>query len=147
MDECDDFSSYGTLFLSFNADTRNHYYFPTKGFKSQLRFEYVMPLSHNPVNEIFDNSFVGYFKYDQNIKLSNRFVLRPGLFAGGVIRQDDFVPFQHCFAAGGLNPDNYVDTYGDFTGVHFIQSVGYYMGIVSMKLQYNFCNRRYEPLF
>ncbi len=146
MDEYKDFSSYGTLFVSFGADTRNHYYFPTKGFKSQLRFEYVMPLSHKPVNEVFDNSFVGYVKYDQNIKLSTKFVLRSGLFAGGVIRQDDFVPFQHCFAAGGLNPDNYVDTYVDFTGVHFIQSFGYYMGIVRMKLQYNFFKKMYFTL-
>jgi len=146
LDKCNKFSSYGTLFVSFDADTRNHHYFPTKGFKSEFKFEYVLPLSQNRTRNFFTNSAIIYLKSDYYLKLSDRFVLSPGLFAGGTIRQKDTVPFQHRFAAGGLNPNNYIDTYVDFTGVHFIQSFGYYMGIVRMKLQYNFFKKMYLTL-
>ncbi len=146
LDKCNKFSSYGTLFVSFDADTRNHHYFPTKGFKSEFKFEYVLPLSQNRTRNFFTNSAIIYLKSDYCLKLSDRFVLSPGLFAGGTIRQKDTVPLQHRFAAGGLNPNNYVDTYVDFTGVHFIQSFGYYMGIVRMKLQYNFFKKMYLTL-
>ena len=145
LDKYGEFSSYGTLFASFSADTRNHYYFPTKGFKSDFRVEYVMPLSKNWASDIFTNSVIIYLKYNHYFKLSDRFVLNPGLFASGAIKQKD-IPVQHLYAAGGLNPNNYIDTYVDFTGVQFIQSFGYYMGIARMKLQYNFYKKMYLKL-
>ena len=37
---------------------------------------------------------------------------------------------------GGLNPQNYVETHVDFTGVNFVQSWGYYTWILRAKLQY-----------
>ncbi len=146
LDRFKEFSSYGTLFATFNADTRDHQYFPTRGSRTELRFEYVMPLSKDWSEEIFTNSFVVYLKYDQSFKLSKRFVLRPGVFAGGTLRQKEFAPLQHAFAAGGLNPDNYVNTYVDFTGVQFIQSFGYHMAVIRMKLQYNFMKKMYLTL-
>jgi NTE family protein len=138
-----DFSSYGTIFLSLNADTRDRPWFPTRGLSAAMRLEYVMPLSANWSRELFNNSAILYLKYDHNFPLSRRFVLQPGLFAGGLLQRSAQPPVQHLFAFGGLNPENYVDPYVPFTGVHFLQKFGYYAGIVRMKLQYNY----YKKLF
>ncbi len=140
------FSSYGTVFASLNADTRNKSLFPTKGFTSEIRFEYITPLSKNVIKEIFTNSGIAYMKYEHYLKLSDKVVLNPGYFVGITMKQDEVVPVQHLFAAGGLNPNNYIGTCVDFTGLHFIQTYGYYMGIARMKLRYNFMKKMYLTL-
>ncbi len=140
------FSSYGTVFVSLNADTRNKSLFPTKGFTSEIKFEYVMPLSKNVFENLFTNSGIAYMKYEHYFKLSNKLVLNPGYFVGITMKQDEVVPVQHLFAAGGLNPNNYIETCVDFTGLHFIQTYGYYMGIARMKLRYNLMKKMYLTL-
>ncbi|MBI9038801.1 MAG: patatin-like phospholipase family protein [Bacteroidales bacterium] len=140
------FSSYGTVFASLNADTRNRSLFPTKGFTSEVRFEYIMPLSKNVIKDLFTNSGIAYMKYEHYLKLSDKFVLNPGYFVGITMKQDEVVPVQHLFAAGGLNPNNYIATCVDFTGLHFIQTYGYYMEIARMKLRYNFMKKMYLTL-
>ncbi len=138
-----EFSSYGTLFASLKADTRDRANFPTRGFTAILRGEYVMPLSKNWVSELFTNSAIFYLAYDQSIPLSGKFVLQPGLFGGALIRSDDSPPPQHAFALGGLCPANYVDQYRSFTGLDFFQEDGYYSAVGRLKLQYNL----YKKLF
>ena len=146
FNEFQKFSSYGTFFVSLNADTRNKSLFPTKGFTSEIKFEYIMPLSQNVLKELFTNSGIAYVKYEHYLKLSNKLVLNPGFFAGATMKQDEVVPVQHLFALGGLNPNNYIDTYLEFAGLNFIQSYGYYMGIARMKLRYNFVKKLYLTL-
>ncbi|MDD4602877.1 MAG: patatin-like phospholipase family protein [Bacteroidales bacterium] len=143
LDDFQEFSSYGTIFIELNADTRDRINFPTTGCLAALRGEYVMPLSNNWASKLFSNSFVLYLSYDQNISLSRRFVLQPGLFGGALIRSDDSPPPQHFFALGGSCPSNYVDPYRSFTGLHFFQEFGYYTAVGRLKLQYNL----YRKLF
>ncbi|MBN1198116.1 MAG: patatin-like phospholipase family protein [Bacteroidales bacterium] len=140
------FSSYGTPFVSINADTRDDANFPTRGFLATLRAEYVMPLSGNWVKDIFTNSAIIYLKYIQSIPLSKRFTLRPGIFAGGTLKQSDFPPVQHLFALGGLNTRNYVETFLDFTGAQFVQNYGSYTLVGRLKLQYNVFKKNYITL-
>jgi len=141
-----DFSSYGTAFCSFYADTRDRAYFSTRGFKSTLRIEYVMPLSDNFVNTVFTNTFIIYLKTDHYIPLSKKFTLQPGLFLGSTIRQDQIAPVHHFFSVGGLNPDNYLENHVPFTGIKAIQSFGMHAGIVRLKLQYKFVKKIYLTL-
>jgi len=138
-----EFTGYGTLFASFNADTRDNPRFPRKGFQSELRVEYVMPLDDNFVSQLFDNSFVMYLNYEHNIPIRQRWVLRPGLFAGGTIPSNASVPFQHAFAFGGLNPKNYISSFVPFTGVKFFQRIGYYALVGRAQLQYNVFKKFY----
>ena len=140
------FSSYGTPFISINADTRDDAYFPTRGFLVTIRAEYVMPLSGNWVKQIFTNSAIIYLKYIQSIPLSRKFTIRPGIFAGGTIKQSDSPPVQHLFALGGLNNRNYVETFLDFTGAKFLQNYGNYALIGRLKLQYNLFKNNYITL-
>ncbi len=131
------FTSYGTVFLSFNADSRDRAYFARKGIVATLRGEYVMPLADNWSRQIFSNAGVFYLKYEHFIPLSPKFVLQPGLFAGGIIWDKNSPPPQHIFGVGGLCSRNYIDQYVSFTGFQFIQKFGYYSTIVRLKLQYN----------
>jgi len=140
------FKSYTTPFVSINADTRDHGYFPTRGFQATLRAEYVIPLSGNWVKEVFTNSGIIYLKYDQSIPIHKRFTLRPGIFAGGTLKQSDQPPVQHLFATGGLNNRNYVESFLDFTGSQFIQDFGNYALIGRLKLQYNIFKKNYITL-
>ena len=140
------FRSYGTPFISINADTRDDAYFPTRGFIGTLRAEYVMPLSGNWVKQIFTNSAIIYLNYIQSIPLSKKFTLRLGIFAGGTLKQSDSPPVQHLFALGGLNNRNYVETFLDFTGAQFVQNYGSYSLIGRLKLQYNLFKKNYITL-
>ncbi|MFC2107788.1 BamA/TamA family outer membrane protein, partial [Bacteroidota bacterium] len=137
-DPLTDFNSYVNGFASFNADSRNKQYFSTSGFKSELKVSYIIPLGNNDVwtKELFTNSLMYYLKYDQNIPISNRFTLKPGVFAGGALKQDS-PPIQHWYGVGGLMPINYQDNFVCFTGVKFVQSYGLYAAIARLKLQYN----------
>ncbi len=132
-----DFNSYGNVFLNFGSDTRDKNYFPTKGVFARFSLKYIIPLSDNWSRELFTNAIVIYGKYDKNIKLSKRIVLRPGLFFGTTLKQSQQPPIQNYFAVGGLNPQHYIDNHVDFTGVKFIQSFGLHTAIVRLKLQYN----------
>ena len=140
------FTSYGTIFLSLKADSRDRPYFPRRGATMTLRGEYVMPLSKNWSEELFADAGVFYLKYEHNIPLSGRFVLQPGLFAGGAVWDHNRPPLQHGFGVGGFCSRNYVDQYVSFTGVQFIQKFGYYSAIFRLKLQYNLYKNIYLTL-
>jgi NTE family protein len=139
----EDFSSYITLFVVFNADTRDRAFFSTKGFIAKARVEYVIPFSENWSQDLFTNSFIAYINYLQDVRLGKRFTLKPGLFVGTTLRQDDTPPIHHTFALGGLNPSNYVDKHIYFTGLRFLQSFGYHTYVARLKLQYNIFRKFY----
>jgi len=143
MEAYSSFSSYGTFFATFSIDSRNHAYFPTTGSKSELRFEYVMPLSENWSQNLFTSSFILYWKYDLNIHFARRFVFRPGFFVGSTLSSENKPPYQHNFGFGGLNPSQYVNTMVPFTGLQFVQKFGYHAAVLRMKLQYNFYKKLY----
>jgi NTE family protein len=138
-----EFNSYGTFFVSFGADSRDRAYFPTTGSKSELRIEYVMPLSKNWSKDLFTSSFVFFWKYEYNYPISSKFVFRPGLFIGSTFSAENRPPPQHYFGFGGLNPNQYVSTSVPFTGLQFIQRFGYHALALRMKLQYNFFKKLY----
>lgn len=141
--EYDEFSSYGTFFAMFGADSRDRAYFPTTGSKSELRVEYVMPLSKNWSKDLFTSSVIIYWKYEFNYPVSSRVVLRPGLFAGSTMSAEKRPPLQHYFGFGGLNPNQYVSTSLPFTGLQFVQKFGYHAAALRMKVQYNFYKKLY----
>jgi NTE family protein len=136
------FSGYGTLFTQFNADTRDNNRFPNNGFLAEARVEYVIPFDKNLFQQVFDNSLVAYVNYEHNIPIKQRWVFRPGIFAGGTITNSS-VPYQHAFAFGGLNPKNYISSFIAFPGVSFFQRIGYYAVAVKAHLQYNLIKKIY----
>jgi NTE family protein len=85
-------------------------------------------------------------KFDQNIRLSGRFVLQPGIFAGATLNYTGKPPIQHLFGLGGLAPDNYIESIVPFTGLHFIQEFGSYALVGRLKLQCNVYNKLYLTL-
>jgi NTE family protein len=143
LEAYNNFSSYGTLFVTFSADSRNRAYFPTSGSKSELHFEYVIPFSQNWSKYLYTSSLILYWKYEFNYHFSRKFVLRPGLFIGSTMSAEYRPPFQHNFGFGGLNPNQYINTMLPFTGVQFIQRFGYHAAVLRMKLQYNFYKKLY----
>lgn len=137
-----DYNAYGNLFFNFSADTRDKLYFSTKGFKANFKVAYIVPISKGWVEEIFTNSLVAFVNYNHSIKLSPRFVFRPGFFIGGTFH-DELPPPQHWYGVGGLNEVNYIKNYVPFTGVYFIQKFGVYSAIGRLKLQYNVFKKVY----
>ncbi|MBU2649790.1 MAG: patatin-like phospholipase family protein [Bacteroidetes bacterium] len=131
-----DFNAYASGFVSFKTDTRDKPYYSTTGFESNLNVSYIFPLGNNWSRELFTNSFMYYLNYNQNLRLTKRFTLKPGTFLGGTLRQD-LPPIQHWFGVGGLMPINYMENLVPFTGVSFVQSIGLYSAIARLKLQYN----------
>ena len=155
LDSISDFNSYANFYFSFNSDTRDRSYLATRGVLSELRVEFVTPISSNWVKEVFDNSLVFWFKYDQSIPLSKKISLKPGIFVGGTFQKDypysseqtsdnyKQPPAQHWFYMGGLSPCNYIHGFQPFTGVDFVQRYGTYQAIIRLKLQYNFYKKLY----
>jgi NTE family protein len=143
LEAYNEFSSYGTFFATFSADSRDKAYFPTRGSKSEFRVEYVMPLSKNWSKDLFTSSFIIYWKYEFNYPVSKKVVFRPGLFVGSTLSSDNRPPLQHYFGFGGLNPNQYVSTSLPFTGLQFIQKFGYHAAALRMKVQYNFFKKLY----
>jgi NTE family protein len=137
LQQYEHFTSYGTVFLSLNADSRDRPYFTRRGAWLTLRGEYVVPLTDNWSKEIFANTAVFYLKYQHYFPLARKFILQPGIFAGFTIWENNKPPLQHAFGMGGLCDRNYIDQYTPFTGVQFIQSFGYYALTAKMKFQYN----------
>jgi NTE family protein len=140
------FSSYGNVFISLNADTRDRVTYPTSGVKANLRGEYVMPFSKNWTQYLFSNSVIVSMKYDQNIQLVPGLVLQPGIFAGATLNKGGNPPLQHLFGLGGLTPENYVESFVPFSGLHFIQKFGYYSLVGRVKLQCNVYKKVYMDL-
>jgi len=139
------YASYGNLFFSFGADTYDKPYFPTKGFKTDLKFKYVMPFSKGFSQNLFQNTSVAYINYVYNQSLSNRFVLQTGFF-GGVTFGHSYSQVQGLFFLGGLNPSNYSKSFIPFTGLHFIQKAGYNVWVVRAKLRYTILKKVYATL-
>jgi len=142
----ENFNSYGNVFFQLNADTRDRPCYPTRGIKAGLKAEYVMPFSKNWTQEIFTNSAIISLKFDQNIPLSKRFVLQPGLFAGAVLNKSASPPIQHYFGLGGLTSDNYIESLVPFTGLQFVQEFGFYSLVGRLKLQSNVYKKIYLNL-
>ncbi len=157
-DSVSDYNSYVNFYFSFNSDTRNKPYLSTRGMKSELRAEYVMPVSSDWIQNIFNNSFVVWFNYNQNIHLSKRFTLKPGAYLGATFQKGyplnpndiagelKLAPVQHWFYMGGQNENNYIHGFQPFTGVRFVQKYGMYQTILRIKLQYNFYQKLYVTL-
>lgn len=143
LEEFKDFSSYVTLFAAMNADTRDRPYFSTRGFVTRARVEYIIPASENWSNQLFSNSLISYVNYIHSVPLTRKLILKPGLFVGTTLRQNDVPPIHHTFALGGLNPNNYVDKHIPFAGLRFLQSFGYHTYIARMKLQWEVINKVY----
>ncbi|MCK5776755.1 MAG: hypothetical protein KAH25_11285, partial [Bacteroidales bacterium] len=143
LNKYEEFTSYGTLFISFNVDSYNHSYYPTSGVKSELKAKYTMSWGEKMLDQLIQNSAMVYLKYEQAIPLSPKFTLRPGFFGALTLKQDKLPPLQHWVGTGGLNPNNYVETHIAFTGANFIQNWGLYSWIVKMKLQYKVIDNIY----
>jgi len=136
LSKFEEYSSYGTVFMSLNLDSYNKDYYPTKGAKAEFKIKYTVPWSDNITRELFQSSAMAYLKYDQAISLMPGLTVKPGLFMAATMKQDLLPPIQHWVGVGGLNPDNYVETHIDFTGVNFVQSWGYYTWVLRAKIQY-----------
>jgi len=159
-DSISDYNSYGNIYFSFNSDTRDRPYLSKKGMKTEIRAEYVIPISSDWIQEIFNNSLVVWFNYNQNIPLSSKFTLKPGLFLGATFQKGfpllaDNVnndsdlrmsPAQHWFYMGGQSEHNFIHGFRPFTGVQFVQKYGMYQAILRMKLQYNVYQKLYVTL-
>lgn len=157
-DSISDYNSYANFYFSFNSDTRDRSYLATKGIYSELRFEYVTPISSNWVQQVFENSLVFWFNYNQSIPLSKRISIKPGVFLGGTYQKGYPVssnqpsstykrpPVQHWFYMGGLSESRYVHGFQSFTGVKFSQKYGLYQAIIRLNLQYNFYKKLYVTL-
>jgi len=141
----ENYNSYGNVFIKFRADTRNKSYFATNGFKAEFKAVYVMPLSKGWASELFENSFLLYAKYNQNLSLTPKLTFKPGFFVGATLN-DRAAPIQHLFGVGGLNSINYIDSFVPFAGVNFVQRFGYYAAIARLKLQYNVYEKLYLTL-
>lgn len=135
------FSGFGTPFISFNVDTYNHHYYPTRGIRAELKAKYIMPWTENSLREIIQSSAMVYLKYEHNISISPKLTARPGFFGALTLKQDLNPPLQHWVGVGGLNPNNYVENHVSFTGVNFVQSWGFYTWIGRMKLQYQLLDK------
>jgi NTE family protein len=156
-DSISDYNSYGNIYFSFNSDTRDRPYLSKKGMKTEIRAEYVIPISSDWIQEIFNNSLVVWFNYNQNIPLSSKFTLKPGLFLGTTFQKGfpllaDNVnndsdlrmsPAQYWFYMGGQSEHNFIHGFRPFTGVQFVQKYGMYQAILRMKLQYNVYKKLY----
>ncbi len=140
-----EYKSYGNVFVNFRADTRNKPYYATSGTDAEFKALYAIPLSNGWVDTVFTNSLVMYVKINHNISLSPKLTLKPGIFIGGTLKQDE-PPIQHWFGSGGLNEINYIKSFVPFTGVHFMQKLGLYSGIARLKLQYNVYQKIYVTL-
>lgn len=158
QDSVSNFNSYGDLFVSFNADSRDRAYFSTKGVKSELKAVYVMPLSKDWVKSAFANSVVLWLNFEQGIPVAPKITLKPGIFLGATITKNypyysdespssfNRSPVQHWFYMGGQAQSSYLPTFQSFSGVQFVQKYGLYQAIIRMKAQYNFYDKMYFTL-
>jgi hypothetical protein len=155
IDSISNYNSYSNVYFAFNSDTRDRSYLSTRGSVSELRVEYVIPMSKDWVQDFFSNSLVFWLKYNQNIPISKKWTFKAGTFLGGTyvkgIPADSkdphldyqLAPAQHWFYMGGLTSKNYVHGFQPFTGVRFIQRYGQYMAILRANFQYNFFKKLY----
>ena len=157
LDVFNEFADYGNVFLSFHLDTRDKVYFSESGLLTELKIKHVLPISPKWDN-FFSNSTIIYLRSQRHIRLANKLVFKPGIFAGYTFIQseptpnpsDDEVlpisPAQHLFGFGGLNTNNYVEGHVPFTGLQFIEKIGQYGAILSADIQYNFYKKFYVTL-
>ena len=151
------FSSFGEFFLDLGADTRDKYYFATKGALVKFRVFYKIPFSEDWNKDFFNNNLIFFLKWNQHIRMGDKFSLQPGVFLGGTFTREGVitntmvsdndgvvpVPIQSRFWVGGQNQVNYLQSLVPFTGLKFIQSQGTYTAIVRLNLQYNFFKNLY----
>ena len=135
-------SSFGNLFFTFNADTYDRAYFPTKGFRAELNFKYQLNISPESQESTFSSAPFIYLNYNQNVKISDKWVFSPGFFGGmtmGLIAP----PLQNQFYLGGQNPNNYLHSFIPFTGLRFVQETGNNLLVVRGRLRYNLIKKFY----
>lgn len=135
-------SSYGDLFFKFDADTYDKAYFPTKGFRAELSFKYLLNIASEQNESTFSSAPFLYLDYNQNIKISGKWVFTSGLFGGMTLGLMPPPP-QNKFYLGGQNPDNYLHTFIPFTGLHFVQETGNDLFVLRGRLRYNFAKNFY----
>lgn len=138
----DKISSYGNLFFTFNADTYDREYFPTKGFQVELNFKYQLNMAPEQKESTFSSAPFIYMNYNQAIKLTDKWVFSPGIF-GGMTLGLMIPPPQNRFYLGGQNPDNYLHSMVPFTGLRFVQETGNNIIVVRGRLRYNFMKNFY----
>ncbi|WP_346863591.1 patatin-like phospholipase family protein [uncultured Draconibacterium sp.] len=154
LDAYNKFADYGNLFFSFHHDSRNRTTFSSKGRLLELQFKHVFPFS-DQWSDILSNGSILSFRYNSNIRLAEKWIYKPEIFAGYTFT-DKITPFaesqvtgpripavQHLFAFGGLNPRNYVDSHISFTGLRYLESLGIYAGKISTNFEYNFYPKLY----
>ncbi len=135
-------SSYGNLFFTFNADTYDRAYFPTKGFRAELNFKYQLNIAPEAKESTFSSAPFIYLNYNQNVKISDKWVFSPGFFGGmtiGLIAP----PLQNKFYLGGQNPNNYLHSFVPFTGLRFVQKIGNNLLVARGRLRYNIIKKFY----
>lgn len=135
-------SSYGNLFFTFNADTYDRAYFPTKGFRTELSFKYQLNIASENNETAFSSAPFIYLNYNQNIKLADKWVFSPGFFGGmtlGLVTP----PPQNKFYLGGQNPNNYLHSFIPFTGLRFVQKTGNNLLVARGRLRFNFMKNFY----
>lgn len=135
-------TSYGNLFFTFNADTWDHEYFPTKGFQAELSFKYPLEIAPEQNEPGYSNAPFVYLKYNQNIKLADKWVFSTGLFGGMTLSNATPSP-QNKFYLGGQNPDNYLHSFIPFTGLRFVQKTGNNLLVARARLRYRFMKKFY----
>jgi NTE family protein len=156
LDAFREFTDYGNVYLSFNHDSRDKVYFTQKGQLIEFKGKQVFPFS-SKWKENFSHGTILYLKYNYHVKINEKLVFAPGLFAGYTFasRKKEELPggdyslgtkipsVKHLFGFGGLNPSNYVENHISFTGIKFIENFGLYAGKISTLLQYNVYRKLY----
>lgn len=150
----DKFADYGSVYFSFNHDSRNKVNFTEAGHLVEFKFKHVFPFSDQWSNVLSNNSIV-YMKYNWYKKISNKLIYKPELFLGytfteGIASYSDdsgvlsiSPAVQHVFAFGGMNRTNYIENHISFTGLKFIESFGNYAGKIATNFEYNFYPKLY----
>lgn len=151
------FADYGNFYFSFNHDSRDRVNFTRKGQFVEFKFKHVFPFS-NQWSDVLTNASIMYLKYNAYVSLSDKIVIKPGLFLGYTFSKqleadetggsplERTSAVQHMFGFGGLNPVNYVESHVPFTGMQFVEQMGLYAGIASLKIEYQFLPKLYTTL-
>lgn len=120
---------YLSLFADARIDTFNNGYFPDSGYTFGAGYHWTflgMPYRIKPFHEVnFDASGV--------VRLSDRFALRPSLYARFVI--GDSVPLQYGNFIGGSMYGRYVDQHIPFIGINNSALCGKFLAVARADLR------------
>jgi len=137
-----DYSPYLNFFASWEIDTYNRSFYPTKGVRLSAKVKYISAISENWTRDIFANSLMAFVKYNHNIPIFDKHTFRGGVNAG-VTYKDNTPPPQHWFILGGQTQNNYFDGFLPFTGLHFVELAGNTTFSTKLAWQYQFYPKFY----